>query len=247
MNRTVLLTGASGGLGKYYAEALAKEGYSLALQYNTGKEKIGELLKSLESFKVRVKAYRADITSEQQACSLVADALKDFGSIDILINNAGISIDGTVRNLTLKQWNDTLAVNLTAPFLLAREVLPLMKKNNFGRIINISSVVAKTGVPGTAAYAASKAGLEGFTKATAKEAAKNNITVNTLCLGYFNTGTTGMLHRIPADLREKIQHSIPKDEFGNPSEAARCIIYLCSEQASYMTGQTLHLNGGLYS
>ena len=140
-------------------------------------------------------------------------------------------------------WNEVLGVNLTGPFLCIKHTLPLMRKNNWGRIINISSVVPQLGVPGTSAYSASKSALTGLTKTVSKEVIKNNITVNLIALGYFNTG---ILFQIPPDIREQIKENIPKHEFGNPEEILNCISYLCGENASYITGQTININGGLY-
>lgn len=241
MKQTILLTGASGGLGHHIATALAKAGYNLALHYNEGKTKIETLLDELKEFNTQCKSYKADITSEQQVEAIIKNVHEDFGTIDVLINNAGVSINGISWNMDLAQWNQTLAVNLTGPFLCIKHVLPMMRKNNFGRIINISSVVAQIGVAGTVAYSASKAGLTGMTKAVAKEVVKNNITINTLSLGYYDAG---ILYQIPEELREKIKESIPKNEFGNPDEVVKGILYLCD--ANYITGQTININGGLY-
>lgn len=241
MKQTILLTGASGGLGHHIATALAKAGYNLALHYNEGKTKIETLLDELKEFKTQCKSYKADITSEQQVEAMMKNVYEDFRTIDVLINNAGVSINGISWNMDLAQWNQTLAVNLTGPFLCIKHILPIMRKNNFGRIINISSVVAQIGVAGTVAYSASKAGLTGLTKAISKEVVKNNITINTLSLGYYDAG---ILYQIPEELRQKIKESIPKNEFGNPDEIVKAIFYLCD--ANYITGQIININGGLY-
>ena len=242
-SKNVLLIGASGGLGKHFTSGLAKAGYNLALHYNDREEELKNTVSQLDDLKIKYKLYKADITSEEDVKAMVAQAETDFGSVDILINNAGISLDGVSWKLNLAAWNKVLAVNLTGPFLCIKHVLPGMKKNNFGRIINMSSVVSQVGVPGTAAYAVSKSGLSGLTKTVSKEVSKSNITVNTISLGYFKAG---MLFQISEDLREQIKTTIPKKDFGNPEEIISCILYLCGENSEYITGQTININGGLY-
>ncbi|MGH2574986.1 MAG: SDR family oxidoreductase, partial [Ignavibacteria bacterium] len=145
--------------------------------------------------------------------------------------------------LGLDEWNRVLAVNLTGPFLCIKHSLPLMRKNNWGRIINISSVVAQTGVPGTSAYSASKAGIFGLTKSISKEVANKNITVNTIALGYFNEG---MIAQVPEELKMQIKSAIPKSDFGDPIDIVNCIHFLIEDTSSYVTGQTININGGLY-
>ena len=241
--KNVLLIGSSGGLGRYFAKGLAQKGYNVALHYHNGKDNIEKLISELNTVKTKIEPYKADITSEKDVSNLVENVNKDFGSIDILINNAGITKDRICWKLEMEIWNEVLGVNLTGPFLCIKHTLPLMRKNNWGRIINISSVVPQLGVPGTSAYSASKSALTGLTKTVSKEVIKNNITVNLIALGYFNTG---ILFQIPPDIREQIKENIPKHEFGNPEEILNCISYLCGENASYITGQTININGGLY-
>jgi 3-oxoacyl-[acyl-carrier protein] reductase len=242
-NKNVLLTGASGGIGKHLSSYLAQNGYNLALQYNTNPEIIHENLKDITNTAANYKIYKADITSEQEVTEMISAAKNDFGSIDILINNAGLSINAMSWKLAADDWNKVIAVNLTGPFYCTKHVLPLMKETKFGRIIYISSVVSQIGVAGTAAYSASKAGLGGLCKTVSKEIIKSNITANVISLGYFDAG---LLYQIPEDIREQIKESIPKKQFGNPLEIAECIDYLCSESSVYITGQTINLNGGLY-
>ena len=243
MNKNILLIGASGGLGKHFALGLAKAGYNLALHYFSHPQNISELESRLNRLKIRFKAYNADISNENEVVTLINNVNIDFGSIDILINNAGISIDGVTWKLDIGSWNRVMSVNLTGPFLCSKHVLPLMKAQNWGRIINISSVVPQIGIPGTVAYSVSKSGLSGLTKTIAKETVKNNITANQISLGYFDAG---MLYRIKEDIRNQIKESIPKKEFGNPDEIIECILFLIGENASYLTGQNININGGLY-
>ncbi len=241
--KNVLLIGASGGLGKYISLGLASNNYNLALQYNTNPEKISANIKEINNPAIKIKTYKADITSESDISSLIENVKADFGSIDILINNAGISINAMSWKLSSDDWNRVIAVNLTGPFLCTRYALPVMKENKYGRIIYISSVVPQIGVAGTAAYSASKAGIGGLSKTVSKEVIKNNITSNIISLGYFDAG---LLYQIPEDIREQIKETIPMKEFGNPMEIVDCIKYLCSDNSRYITGQTINLNGGLF-
>lgn len=240
--KNILLIGASGGLGKHFTAGLAKAGYNMALHYNDKEDELKTVLSQLGD-RVKYNTYKADITSEENVRDMIAKVNEDFGSIDVLINNAGISLDGVSWKLELDAWNKVIAVNLTGPFLCIKHVLPLMRKNNFGRIINMSSVVSQIGVPGTVAYSVSKSGLNGLTKSVSKEVTKNNITINTISLGYFKAG---MLYQISEELREQIKQTIPKKEFGEPEELISCILYLIGEHSGYITGQTININGGLH-
>jgi 3-oxoacyl-[acyl-carrier protein] reductase len=242
-SKNILLMGASGGLGKHFAAGFADEGFNLALHFHDHSDSTVLLEKELSNKNIKVKSFKADITSEEEIVALVENVKNEFGSIDILINNAGISKDGVSWKLPLESWNKVLAVNLTGPFLCIKHILPIMRENNWGRIINISSVVPQIGVAGTAAYSVSKSGLAGLTKTVAKETSKNNITINTISLGYFDAG---MLYQIPEEMRDQIRNTIPKKSFGNPMEIVQCMLFLCNENASYITGQIININGGLY-
>jgi NAD(P)-dependent dehydrogenase (short-subunit alcohol dehydrogenase family) len=241
--KTVLLIGSSGGLGKHLTEGLAKAGYNLALHYHDNPGKINETIKEIGDLKIKHKLYKADITNESEVEKMVSQVKNDFGGLDVLINNAGLSINGMSWKMKTEDWNKVLSVNLTGPFLCSKHVLPLMKENGWGRIIYMSSVVAQIGVPGTAAYAATKAGLGGLCKTISKEVIKNNITANVISLGYFEAG---LLYQIPEEIRAQIKETIPMKEFGNPNEVVECILYLCSEKSRYLSGQTINLNGGLF-
>src|SRR5205085_4035033 len=185
MSKNILLIGSSGGLGKHFTLGLSKAGFNMALHYNDKEDELKTVTGQLKDTGIKYNTYKADITSEHDVIEMVKKVENDFGSIDVLINNAGISLDGVSWKLELDAWNKVLAVNLTGPFLCIKHVLPGMKKNNWGRIINMSSVVSQDGVPGTAAYAVSKSGLSGLIKTVSKEVSKNNITVNSSSLGYF--------------------------------------------------------------
>jgi NAD(P)-dependent dehydrogenase (short-subunit alcohol dehydrogenase family) len=235
MNKTILIIGSSGGLGTELVTFFEQKGYNLALHYlnnppNTTSE--------------NVKCYQADITQESQVEKLITYVMTDFGRIDVVLHNAGVSKNGMSWKTAEADWSETLAVNLTGPFLVSKHVIPHMRAANFGRILFMSSVVAQTGFIGTAAYAASKAGLLGLTKTLAKELANKNITVNALALGYFNVG---MIDDVPLDMQKQLKTNIPMGELGNTEQLGALIDYLITDQSNYLTGQTLNLNGGLYS
>jgi len=237
MSKTILLNGATGGLGSLLARFLHDAGHRLVL---TGRNEAAENLPAGN----RVVFIPCDVRSEPDIVRLVKTAEAHFGQIDVLINAAGVSGSGMSWKLDADAWNETLAVNLSSPFFFMREVLPGMRGRGFGRIINLSSVVAFKGVPGTVAYAASKAGLDGLTRAVAAEQAQKGITVNNLALGYFDAG---MLYDIPEDIRQQIKSQIPMGEFGNPANVTALIRWIISDEADYFTGQTVQINGGLYS
>ncbi len=250
--KNVLIVGASGGLGKHITKGLANSGCNLALHYHDNPEKLEQTISEikltdglirLSNPKPKIKTYKADIKNENEIAEMAKNVKNDFGNIDVLINNAGLSLNGVSWKLTLDDWNAVISVNLTGPFLCTKHVLPVMRENNWGRIIYMSSVVPQIGVAGTAAYASTKAGLNGLCKTISKEIIKSNITANVISLGYFEAG---LLYQIPEDLRNQIKDSIPKKEFGNPDDVVECIRYLCSENSGYISGQTININGGLY-
>tara|TARA_R110002072_G_scaffold302097_2_gene483844 strand:+ start:28688 stop:29413 length:726 start_codon:yes stop_codon:yes gene_type:complete len=237
--KNVLIIGASGGLGIHIASFFNQKGYHLALHYNNN---VGSLDKSFQENE-RVHFFQADIQSEDAISKMMGGVISKMGKIDILINAAGVSKSAVSWKTPLDDWNETIAINLTGPFLCIKHVIPFMRENNYGRIINISSVVAQSGFPGTVAYSASKAGLIGMVKTIAKEVASKNVTVNNIALGYFNKG---MINQIPENLQEDIKETIPKKEFGKINELTNCLAYLSSENSEYLTGQTINLNGGMY-
>lgn len=233
--KTLLIIGSSGGLGTELIRYFEAKNYTLALHYYTHKPVFN---------KANTRIYQADITNENEVISLIEQVKNELGQIDCVIHNAGISRNGISWKTDQSEWDATLAVNLTGPFLVSKHCIPLMRDAAFGRIIFMSSIVAQTGFIGTAAYAASKAGLIGLTKTLSKELAGKNITVNAIALGYFNTG---MIHDVPLEMQEQLKASIPTGVLGDPNQLAALIDYLCSDAAAYLTGQTLNLNGGLYS
>jgi NAD(P)-dependent dehydrogenase (short-subunit alcohol dehydrogenase family) len=234
-DKVILLTGASGGLGSHIAQHYAKQGYHLALHYF--QEEI--VVQESET----VQHFQADLRNFQQIEAMVDAIMATFGKIDILINNAGVSRNDVVWKAKKEDWDETIAINLTSPFLLSKLCIPSMRQHNWGRIINVSSVVAQTGFVGTSAYTASKAGLIGLTKTWAKEVARYGITVNDIALGYFNTG---MINEVPPNIQDEIKHTIPLHKLGEPQALLRALDYILDNEAAYFTGQTLNLNGGMY-
>jgi len=235
MKKTVLIIGSAGGIGSAIINRFDSEKYNLALNYFTNSPALDA--------RDGVNFYQADITVESEVKQMIDQIINDFGSLDIVVNNAGVSISEISWKTKLSNWDKTIAVNLTGPFLVSKYALPYMRQNNWGRIIFISSIVAQTGFAGTSAYAASKAGLLGLTKSLAKEVATKGITVNTIALGYFNTG---MINDVPEDMKNEIVDTIPKKALGDPLQLFDTIQYIIDDKMDYLTGQTINLNGGLY-
>lgn len=233
--KVILITGASGGMGGALSALFSNEEVKLALQHNKNKINLAE--------SKTVAHFKADLTIETEVVRLVSSVVEKFGRIDVLINNAGISKSSMSWKTDAAAWKETLAINLDAPFFMAKHVIPIFRQQNSGRIINISSIVAQTGFAGTSAYAASKAGLIGLTKTLSKELSNFGVTVNALALGYFNVG---MIDDVPKELQEEIISSIPLRKLGDPTSVFQTIKWLISEEGGYITGQTINLNGGLF-
>lgn len=233
MSKTILIVGSSGGVGQVISAWFAARDFNVALHYHQHKPQLE---------KSNVRKYKADITKEAEVKKMIDNVVSDFGKIDVVINNAGVSKSEISWKTSAENWSHTLAVNLTGPFYVSKYVLPNMRENGFGRIIFVSSIVAQTGFIGTAAYAASKAGLIGLTKTLAKEVAQKNVTVNAIAPGYFSAG---MINDVTPELQEQLKKQIPVGSLGKPEEIASLIEYIISENASYLTGQVISLNGGL--
>jgi len=243
-DRVALVTGAVGGIGRSISLHLAAEGAILALNYLVERdEDAEEYLKELTRQGFRASLYKADVSRSDEAVSLIERVTKDFGRIDVLINNAGITIDKTMRNMSADQWDKVIGVDLSSVFYCSRAVIGQMLERGYGRIINISSVVGQKGNFGQTNYAAAKAGIIGFTKALALETAKKGITVNAIAPGFVKTAMT---EKIPKDVMDKIVDSIPVGRLAEPSEIARAIVFLADEKSSYITGQVMGINGGFY-
>jgi 3-oxoacyl-[acyl-carrier protein] reductase len=238
--RTALVTGATGGIGGAIARALHAQGASVAIS-GRNTQKLEELAGDLGD---RVHVLPCDLGDKAQVAGLIDQAIKALGRLDILVNNAGLTRDNLFMVMKDEQWDEVIAVNLTSTFMLMRAAARAMMraKTGYGRIINISSVSGIIGNPGQGNYAASKAGMIGMTKSLAREAASRGITANCIAPGFIKTAMTDVLNeKQVAD----IMGAIPAQSFGTPEDIAAAAVYLASEEARYMTGQTLHVNGGM--
>lgn len=236
--KKALITGATGGIGLAIATTLHGAGATVALS-GTRKEKLDEIVAQLGERAFAVPANLSDMESVE---GLPAAAIEAMGGLDILVNNAGITRDNLAMRMKDDEWDDVINVNLKATFKLSKAVLRPMMKARFGRIINITSVVGTTGNPGQVNYCASKAGTVGMSKSLAQEVASRGITVNCVAPGFIATPMTDVLDE---KQRDSIMQVIPISRLGNPQEVAASVLYLASDEASYVTGQTLHVNGGM--
>jgi len=236
--KAALVTGASGGIGGAIARTLHAQGAAVAIS-GTRREKLDELAAELGE---RVAVTPCDLRDGDAVSKLPAEAEKALGSLDILVNNAGLTRDTLVMRMKDEDWQDVLDVNLTAAFRLSRGALKGMMKRRWGRIINIASVVGATGNPGQGNYVASKAGLVGFSKSLAAEVAARGLTVNCIAPGFIESAMTDELS---AEQREQILARIPAARMGQAEEVASAAAYLASPAAGYVTGHTLHVNGGM--
>ncbi|MEJ5084361.1 3-oxoacyl-[acyl-carrier-protein] reductase [Brucella pseudogrignonensis] len=236
--RKALVTGATGGLGEAIARALHAQGAVVGL-HGTREEKLKELAAELGD---RTFIFPANLSDREAVKALGQKAEEEMGGIDILVNNAGITRDGLFVRMSDEDWDAVLNVNLTSVFNLTRELThPMMRRRN-GRIINITSIVGVTGNPGQANYCASKAGLIGFSKSLAQEIASRNVTVNCIAPGFIESAMTDKLNE---KQKEAIMGSIPMKRMGAGGDVAAAVVYLASDEAAYVTGQTLHINGGM--
>jgi len=236
--KTALITGASGGLGSSMARALHAQGATVAL-HGTRRDALDALAADLKD---RVHVLVANLGESEAVEKLIPDAEAAMGQLDILVNNAGITRDGLILRMKDQDFLDVINVNLAVAFKLCRAVTKGMMKRRFGRIINISSVVGVTGNPGQTNYVASKAGLIGLTKSLAQEVGSRGITVNAVAPGFI---TSAMTEKLNEDQKARILGSIPLGRMGEGSEVAAAVVYLASAEAAYVTGQTLHVNGGM--
>lgn len=236
--KAALVTGASGGIGGAIARALHGAGAKVLLAGT----KVDKLTALKDALGVRAEIAAADLGDPAAAETLIKAADERFGQLDILINNAGLTKDGLAMRMKDEDWAKVIEVDLTAGFRLARAALRGMMKRRWGRIIGIGSVVGSTGNPGQANYAAAKAGMIGMTKALAAEVASRGITVNCVAPGFIATAMTDVLS---ADQKARLETAIPLGRQGTPDEVAACVLFLASDESRYVTGHTLHVNGGL--
>jgi len=239
--RVALVTGASQGIGHACALALAREGASIATAARN-QQKLEELVAAITATGGKAAAFVMDVADEDQVKSNIKSALAHFGKIDILVNNAGITRDQLVMRMKRTDWDAVLNTNLTSAYLCIQQVIPSMLKQRWGRIINITSVFGQMGQAGQANYAASKAGLIGLTMAIAREVASRNITSNAIAPGFIETGMTAVLSE---EFKQNAMKQIPLGRVGTPGDVAHAAVFLASEEASYITGHVLNVNGGM--
>jgi 3-oxoacyl-[acyl-carrier protein] reductase len=239
--RVALVTGASQGIGHACALNLARHGASVALAARN-QQKLDELAAEIGAAGGKAAAFPMDVADEEQIKSGVKSAIAHFGKIDILVNNAGITRDQLVMRMKRADWDAVLSINLTSAYLAIQQVIPGMLKQRWGRIVNISSVFGQMGQAGQANYAASKAGLIGLTMAIAREVASRNITSNAVAPGFIETNMTAVLSE---ELKQNAVKQIPLGRVGTPEDVAHAVTFLASEEASYITGHVLNVNGGL--
>ena len=245
-NKVAIVTGAARGIGEGVALKLAEHGAHVAFTYvsESSAERAAALEERLKALGVNAKAYRSNAGDFAACETLVNDVLKDFGSVDICVNNAGISKDNLLLRMTPDQWNDVIATNLNSVFNMTKQVIRPMMKAKAGSIINMSSVIGLMGNAGQGSYAASKAGVIGFTKSVAKELGSRNIRCNAIAPGFVETDMTSYLKE--GEQADKYKAGIPLGRFGTAEDIANVTLFLASDLSSYVTGQVISADGGLY-
>jgi 3-oxoacyl-[acyl-carrier protein] reductase len=240
--QAALVTGGARGIGRAIAEGLAWKGADLAIA-DVSLESAESAARELSALGVRTEALKLDVSKSEEVASAFAKIVSDFGRLDIVINNAGITRDGLILRMKEEDWDAVINVNLKGVFLCSKEAVKVMVKQKYGRIVNIASVVAFMGNPGQANYSASKAGIVGLTKTTAREYASRGITVNAVAPGFIATAMTDALAE---SVRQEMLKSIPSGAFGTVEDVANAVLFLASPASGYITGQVIHVNGGMY-
>lgn len=241
-NKVCLVTGASRGIGRAIAQSMAEHGASIAFTYLSSPDKAKVLEDELAANGVKVKGYQSDASNFAAAEKLIADVLADFGKIDVVVNNAGITRDNLLMRMSEDSFNEVIRTNLNSVFNVTKAVQKSMLKERNGSIINMTSVVGVKGNAGQANYAASKAGIIGFTKSIALELGSRNIRCNAIAPGFIETEMTDVLNR---DVVNQWREAIPMKRGGTPKDVADLVVFLASDMSSYITGQVIHVNGGM--
>lgn len=237
-----LVTGASRGIGRAIALELGRSGYDVAINYNRSKESAESLCDEIKSLGVKAEIFQADVSIQEEAVRLFSEIKSSMGSVNILVNNAGITRDNLLMRMKPEDWLAVINSNLNSSFYCTREAIRDMAKAKYGRIINIASVVGLTGNAGQSNYAASKAGIIGFTKSIAREYASRGITANAIAPGFIDTSMTEILK---PEVKENILKSIPVGTIGKPEDVARAVVFFAGESGGYITGQVLAVDGGM--
>lgn len=242
MDKVAMITGATRGIGKQIALTLANEGYNIVLNYRTENDELKQLKNEIESKKVKCLTVQGDVTNFEDCKQMIESAIEEFGKVDVLVNNAGITKDMLLARMKEEDFKQVIDVNLVGTFNMTKNVISYMMKARNGKIINISSVVGIAGNAGQTNYSASKAGIIGFTKSLAKEVASRNILVNAVAPGFIETNMTDVLRQ---EVKDEIAKNIPLKRMGTPQDVANVVKFLASEDSSYITGQVISVDGGM--
>lgn len=241
-DKVAIVTGGSRGIGRAIALEFARRKCNVIVNYNSAEKAASEVVQQIYSDGGKAEIYKADVSNFNQAQELIKYAIESFGGLDILVNNAGITRDTLIMMMSEADWDDVLNTNLKSTFNCSKAAIRHMMRKRYGRIINITSVAGQMGNPGQSNYSASKAGQIGFTKALAREVASRNITVNAIAAGYIDTD---IWNSVPDEAKQSALNLIPLKRRGQPEEIAYAVAFLASDQASYITGQVLGIDGGM--
>ncbi|HDK3988284.1 TPA: 3-oxoacyl-[acyl-carrier-protein] reductase [Staphylococcus aureus] len=243
MTKSALVTGASRGIGRSIALQLAEEGYNVAVNYAGSKEKAEAVVEEIKAKGVDSFAIQTNVADADDVKAMIKEVVSQFGSLDVLVNNAGITRDNLLMRMKEQEWDDVIDTNLKGVFNCIQKATPQMLRQRSGAIINLSSVVGAVGNPGQANYVATKAGVIGLTKSAARELASRGITVNAVAPGFI---VSDMTDALSDELKEQMLTQIPLARFGQDTDIANTVAFLASDKAKYITGQTIHVNGGMY-
>lgn len=243
MTKSALVTGASRGIGRSIALQLAEEGFNVAVNYAGSKEKAEAVVEEIKAKGVDSFAIQANVADADEVKAMIKEVVSQFGSLDVLVNNAGITRDNLLMRMKEQEWDDVIDTNLKGVFNCIQKATPQMLRQRSGAIINLSSVVGAVGNPGQANYVATKAGVIGLTKSAARELASRGITVNAVAPGFI---VSDMTDALSDELKKQMLTQIPLARFGQDTDIANTVAFLASDKAKYITGQTIHVNGGMY-
>ncbi|HEA6645165.1 TPA: 3-oxoacyl-[acyl-carrier-protein] reductase [Staphylococcus aureus] len=243
MTKSALVTGASRGIGRSIALQLAEEGFNVAVNYAGSKEKAEAVVEEIKAKGVDSFAIQANVADADEVKAMIKEVVSQFGSLDVLVNNAGITRDNLLMRMKEQEWDDVIDTNLKGVFNCIQKATPQMLRQRSGAIINLSSVVGAVGNPGQANYVATKAGVIGLTKSAARELASRGIAVNAVAPGFI---VSDMTDALSDELKEQMLTQIPLARFGQDTDIANTVAFLASDKAKYITGQTIHVNGGMY-
>ena len=242
MSKVAFITGATRGIGRAIALELANEGYNIALNYRTENEALENLKKEISEIGVECYPVQGDVSKAEDSERMTKEIIEHFEQIDVLVNNAGITKDNLILRMKEEEFTDVINVNLVGTFNITKNVIKYMTKKRYGKIINLSSVVGISGNAGQSNYAASKAGIIGFTKSIAKELASRNITANAVAPGFIQTDMTNVLKD---EIKEEIESTIPLKRLGTAEDVAKVVKFLASDDSNYITGQVINVDGGM--